>query len=70
MGLLIAAPLFGLAHINNSTPGFSQPNWAYALMATLAGLAYGWVWVRTYKVTASALTHAAVNLAWWLIFHQ
>jgi len=69
-GLLIAAPVFGLAHINNATPGFAEPNWAYALMATLAGLAYGWVWERTHKVTASALTHMAVNLIWWLAFHQ
>ncbi len=70
VGLLIAAPVFGLAHVNNATAGFGEPNWAYALMATIAGLAYGWVWVRTHKVTASALTHMAVNLAWWLVFHQ
>ena len=70
VGLLIAAPVFGLAHINNATPGFAEPNWAYALMATIAGLAYGWTWERTSKVTASALTHMAVNLVWWLAFHQ
>jgi membrane protease YdiL (CAAX protease family) len=69
-GLLIAAPVFGLAHINNATPGFAEPNWAYALMATIAALAYGWVWKQTHKVTASALTHTAVNLIWWLAFHQ
>jgi membrane protease YdiL (CAAX protease family) len=69
-GLLIAAPVFGLAHINNATPGFAEPNWAYALMATIAALAYGWVWKQTHKVTASALTHMAVNLVWWLAFHQ
>ena len=66
--LAIAAPIFGLAHLNNSTGGFAQPNWAYTLMATLAGLAYGWVWVRSRKVTASALTHALVNAMWWLVF--
>lgn len=70
VGLLVAGPIFGLAHTNNATPGFSEPNWAYALMATIAGLAYGWVWTRTHKVTASALTHMAVNLVWWLVFHQ
>lgn len=69
VGLLVAAPVFGLAHINNATAGFGEPNCAYALMATIAGLAYGWVWARTHKVTASALTHMAVNLAWWLVFH-
>jgi membrane protease YdiL (CAAX protease family) len=69
LGLLVAAPIFGLAHINNATAGFAEPNWAYALMATFAGLAYGWVWARTRKVTVSALTHMAVNLTWFLVFH-
>ncbi|MFN2157100.1 MAG: type II CAAX prenyl endopeptidase Rce1 family protein [Anaerolineae bacterium] len=59
----------GLTHINNATAGFAEPNWAYALMATIAGLAYGGVWARTRKVTASALTHMAVNLTWFLVFH-
>jgi membrane protease YdiL (CAAX protease family) len=68
LGWLIASVVFGLAHLNNATPGFPVPNWAYVLMATLAGLAYGWVWRRTKKVTASALTHMLVNLVWGIIF--
>jgi membrane protease YdiL (CAAX protease family) len=42
---------------------------AYVVMATLAGLAYGWVWMRTRKVTASAITHMLVNLIWVTVFH-
>jgi membrane protease YdiL (CAAX protease family) len=38
------------------------------LMAALAGLAYGWVWRRTRKVTASALTHMLANLLWGIVF--
>lgn len=64
LGLPLGAMVFGLSHLNNATPGFPVPNSAYALMATLAGLAYGWVWQRTGKVTASALTHALVNAVW------
>jgi membrane protease YdiL (CAAX protease family) len=64
----IAAVVFGLAHLNNGTAAFPVPNWAYVLMATLAGMAYGWVWRRTGKVTASALAHMAVNLAWSVLF--
>ncbi len=67
--LPIAAILFGLSHLNNATPGFPVPNWAYALMATLAGLAYGWVWQRSKRVTVSAITHATVNLVWSVLFH-
>jgi len=67
-GLMAAAIIFGASHLNNSTPGFPEPNWAYMLMATVAGVAYGWVWWKTGKVTASALTHMSVNLLWAVLF--
>lgn len=68
LGLGLAALVFGLAHLNNATPGFSVPNWAYVFMASMAGLTYGAVWLYTGKVTASALTHMLVNLMWGLVF--
>ncbi len=68
VALVIASVIFGLAHLNNTTAGYSTPNWAYALMATMAGVAYGWVWMGTGKVTVSALTHMLVNLIWGTIF--
>jgi membrane protease YdiL (CAAX protease family) len=68
VALAIASVVFGLAHLNNATRGYPAPNWAYVSMATLAGLAYGWVWQRTKKVTASAVTHMLVNLVWWIVF--
>lgn len=68
VALVIASFVFGLAHLNNTTAGYSTPNWAYALMATMAGVAYGWVWLRTGKVTASAITHMLVNLVWGTFF--
>ncbi|HIQ08249.1 MAG TPA: CPBP family intramembrane metalloprotease [Anaerolineaceae bacterium] len=67
-GLVVAAVVFGLSHLDNATPGHPVPNAAYALMATLAGLAYGWVWRRSGKITAAALTHALVDWLWWLLF--
>lgn len=68
VALAIAPVIFGLAHLNNATSGFPVPNWSYVLMATVAGLAYGWVWKRTQKVTASAITHMLVNLIWGVVF--
>ncbi len=65
---LLAALIFGASHLNNATPGFPVPNWAYMAVATIAGLAYGWVWERQHKVTASALTHASVNILWRILF--
>jgi membrane protease YdiL (CAAX protease family) len=67
VALLAASAVFGLAHLNNTTRGYAVPNWAYVAMATLAGLAYGWVWQRTKKVTASAVTHTLVNLVWGIL---
>jgi len=62
--LAVAAAVFGAAHLDNPP----IPNVRYAVLATLAGLAYGWCWQRTRKVTASALTHGAVDVVWHLIF--
>ncbi len=59
--LIAAALIFGLAHLNNDGFGFVAPNGVYVIVATLAGLAYGYVWRRTGKITASAITHALVN---------
>jgi hypothetical protein len=58
-GLPVAAIVFGLAHL---------PDLRYALLAALAGLAYGWVYARTRRITASALTHATVNWIWLVLF--
>jgi membrane protease YdiL (CAAX protease family) len=54
-GFAIAAILFGLSHL---------PDPRYAFLATLAGVAYGWVYRRRGKITASAVTHALVDGVW------
>ena len=54
-GLGVASVIFGLAHL---------PDWRYVLLATIAGLAYGWVYQRTQRITASAITHALVDGTW------
>ncbi|MFQ5926925.1 MAG: type II CAAX prenyl endopeptidase Rce1 family protein, partial [Terriglobia bacterium] len=63
--LLLAALIFGAAHLNNGPP---FPNWSYVLLASLAGVFYGRAWQRTGSLVASALTHALVNTTWWLFF--
>jgi len=54
-GWVIASIVFGLAH-------FPDPR--YMLLAAIAGLAYGWVYWRTQRITASAITHALVDGTW------
>jgi CAAX protease family protein len=61
---LLASVVFGLAHAGHPP----APNWRYALLAGLAGLAYGFVWRRTRSIGAAALTHAAVDFAWSTVF--
>ena len=59
--LIAASVVFGLAHL---------PDLRYVALATLAGVAYGWVYARTGKITASALTHAAVDWIWVLLLRR
>lgn len=68
LALILATAIFGASHVNKSLPRFPVPNWTYMGMATLAGLAYGWVYLRTRKVTASAITHALVDSLWVVLF--
>jgi membrane protease YdiL (CAAX protease family) len=60
-GLIISSCVFGLAHL---------PDFRYVLLATMAGVAYGWVYSRTEKITASAVAHAAVDWTWRVAFRR
>jgi hypothetical protein len=51
--LLVSAVLFGLAHAAGGP--------AYVTLATIAGVGYGWAYLRTGRIEASILTHFAVN---------
>jgi len=65
IGWAAASGLFGLVHIVKHYPPL---NWQYALLATCAGVAYGWVYLRTGKLGAAAISHGLVNWLWgtWL----
>jgi len=62
-GLLLGAVVFGLLHLLKHP---LHPNWGYGILATAAGLAYGWVYQRTGKLAAAAVTHGAVDWIWSL----
>jgi membrane protease YdiL (CAAX protease family) len=64
VGWAVASVLFGLSHIAN---GYF-PNWKYALLATFAGLCYGWVWRKCGSMFGSALLHTAVDAIWHTLF--
>jgi len=63
-GWWTASVLFGLSHITNM--GF--PNWRYVILATIAGVFYGWTWKKTGSIFGSALVHGAVDAVWHFLF--
>ena len=60
-GFLLASIVFGLAHPRDPR---------YMLLAAIAGVAYGWVYHRSGRITASAITHAVVDWVWKLLFRS
>ncbi len=62
----IGGVIFGASHLNNG-PG-SLPNWRYMAVATVAGLIFGTVFLRSTSIFASTAVHAAVNTTKHLFF--
>ncbi|MGE0528822.1 MAG: CPBP family intramembrane glutamic endopeptidase [Bdellovibrionales bacterium] len=52
--LVTAALLFGLAHFRGG--------WAYVALASMAGLFYGYAYMRTNKIESAIVTHFGLNL--------
>ncbi|MCP4158777.1 MAG: CPBP family intramembrane metalloprotease [Deltaproteobacteria bacterium] len=59
-GLVIAAVLFGAAHYSGGLK--------YVILATVAGICYGAVYLRTGQVEASILTHLIFNTTHFIFF--
>lgn len=63
--LALASVIFGFSHWNN----FNPADWRYVFLASVAGMVYGTVYLKTGKTTASALVHCGVNFFWAVIFY-
>jgi membrane protease YdiL (CAAX protease family) len=57
--LLAAAFIFGCAHLDNGPQPL--PNWRYMILATIAGVAYGWIFEKASTVLSSAALHMLVD---------
>jgi len=57
--LLLAAFIFGCAHLDNGPQPL--PNWRYMILATIAGVAYGFVFKKASTVLSSATLHMLVD---------
>jgi membrane protease YdiL (CAAX protease family) len=60
IALTIGALLFGLAHFGGG--------WTYVLAAAVAGLGYGWAFMRTQRIEAAMAVHFGVNATHFLLF--
>ena len=60
VGLVLAAVLFGLMHYSGGTK--------YVLLSTIAGIGYGWTYLRTQQIEASILTHFLLNCLHFVFF--
>jgi membrane protease YdiL (CAAX protease family) len=60
IALVIGAILFGLAHFGGGTN--------YAIAAAVAGLGYGWAFMRTQRIEAAMAVHFGVNAVHFLLF--
>jgi membrane protease YdiL (CAAX protease family) len=62
VGLVVASLIFGAAHLDNP-----PKIWRYAMLATLAGLAYGWTYMKTGSSVASSIVHTLVDWVWGVL---
>jgi membrane protease YdiL (CAAX protease family) len=44
------------------------PNWRYMILATFAGVAFGWVFRKSTSIVPSASLHALVNTVKYAFF--
>ena len=44
------------------------PDWRYFVLATMAGVAYGYVFWKTGRIGPAAITHTLVDLTWTQFF--
>jgi membrane protease YdiL (CAAX protease family) len=60
IALMMAAMLFGLAHFKGGA--------TYICAGLIAGLGYGWAFLRTRRVEAAIAVHFGLNATHFLLF--
>jgi membrane protease YdiL (CAAX protease family) len=58
--IVVVSNLFGLAHFAGG--------WAYALVATVASVGYGWAYQRSGRIEVAIVAHAALNVVHMTLF--
>lgn len=66
--LLLSSVIFGVSHMNNFPYLLPDLDLRYTLLATWAGVCYGWCYLKTGNLTAGILTHTAVDVIHRVVF--
>jgi membrane protease YdiL (CAAX protease family) len=59
IGIIFTSVIFGLVHLGGG--------WHFVVLATFAGLLYGWVYHKSGKLSLAILTHWGVNIGHFLL---
>ena len=59
IAIILASLLFGMAHIGGG--------WHFVILATFAGLVYGYAYHKTGRISIAILTHLSVNVGHFLL---
>jgi membrane protease YdiL (CAAX protease family) len=57
---VVMGGVFGVAHVAGG--------WGYVVLATAAGIGYGWIYASTGSIAASIAAHAGLNTMHFLLF--
>lgn len=72
VGFLAASVIFGLSHVGHRTitayGTFNAPNWHYVCFATICGLGYGYLYLRTRSLFLPMVLHLVVDVMWVVFF--
>jgi hypothetical protein len=60
VSILVAGTLFGVAHLGGGP--------VYVVLATAAGIGYGWIYASTRSIAAAIVAHAGLNTVHFLFF--
>jgi membrane protease YdiL (CAAX protease family) len=60
LAMIVAGLLFGVAHIAGGP--------AYVVLASVAGIGYGWVYASTRSIALAIATHVGVNALHFFLF--
>jgi membrane protease YdiL (CAAX protease family) len=64
VSIILTSIIFGVCHLYKNVGQFGYPNWRYAIVATLAGSVYGYLYSKTGNLLYPMTIHALTDATW------